>query len=281
MSSLSIKQRPSVLGALAAPGIICLGFFFLMPLAIVIGESLAGGGSGYIRLFSSREFWSGLSNTLVLGFTAALLSTVIGCLVALHLSRLAEGPRTALLFVISLPLTFSGLVVAFGFILSFGRAGFFTIALSALTGIEAATIASFVYSPNGLAFVYAYYLTPRVIMLILPVLINFDQNQILAAEALGASRRRAILDIMVPQVFPSAIGAYCLVVAVAFGAYGTALALVGTQVNILPLQLFAQVSDVNTDFPRTAALAMLLTLMCSLTMAVGETLAGSKGSTAH
>jgi putative spermidine/putrescine transport system permease protein len=262
---------PSLLAALAAPGSACLLLFLVLPLGIVAAESLAGGGAGYLRLAARAEFWTGLRNTVLLGLAAGLISVAVGFTVALHLSRMAEGRRTALLLLISLPLTFSGLIVAFGFILAWGRAGFFTLTLEALFGVDPAAFARFVYSPAGLAFVYAYYLIPRVVMLLLPVLVNFDRAQLAAAESLGATRWRALSGILLPQVAPSALAAFCLVVAVAFGAYGTALALVGSgQVNILPLQLFVMVSDAGADWGETAALALVLTALCSLTMAVGE-----------
>ncbi len=273
MSRASAPSQTLLLASLATPGAICLGLFFLAPLAVVGVESLQDGGGGFSRLLSQPAFWSGLRNTLVLGATAGAISVVIGSLVAWHLAQIGERMRTALMFVIALPLTFSGLVVAYGFILGFGRAGFFTLTLEALFGVDPAAFAAFVYSPQGLAFVYSYYLIPRVVMLMVPVLVNFDRNQLAAAESLGAGRTRAIADILVPQVFPAALVAFCLVAAVAIGAYGTALALVGSQVNILPLQLFTAVSDVNADYARTAALAMILTLLCSLAMAVGEAVA--------
>ncbi len=273
MSRASAPSQTFLLASLATPGAICLGLFFLAPLAIVGVESLQDGGGGFSRLFAQPAFWSGLRNTIVLGITAGLISVAVGSLVAWHLAQIGERMRTALMFVIALPLTFSGLVVAYGFILGFGRAGFFTLTLEKLFGVDPAGFAAFVYSPQGLAFVYSYYLIPRVVMLMVPVLVNFDRNQLAAAESLGAGRLRAIADVLVPQVFPAALVAFCLVAAVAIGAYGTALALVGSQVNILPLQLFTAVSDVNADYARTAALAMILTLLCSLAMAVGEAVA--------
>jgi putative spermidine/putrescine transport system permease protein len=266
--------KPSALvAALAAPGAAVLGFFFLLPLGVVSAEAFADGGAGFARLFELPQFWGGLRNTILLGLAAGAISVVVGLAVAMRLSRMSEGARTVTLLIVSLPLTFSGLIVAYGFILGFGRAGFFTLLIAGATGIDAATIAGAVYSPYGLAFVYAYYLVPRVVMLLVPVLVNFDANQLAAAETMGASRFRATFDILLPQILPTALAAFCLVAAVAFGAYGTAIALVGSQVNILPLQLFAFVSDVNTDFPKTAALALVLTLLCSLAMAAGETAA--------
>ena len=73
-----------------------------------------------------------------------------------------------------------------------------------------------------------------------------------------------------PQVFGAVVGAACLVAAVVFGAYGTALALVGTQLRILPLQLYSLISETGSDFPAAAALALLITAACSSIMATGE-----------
>jgi putative spermidine/putrescine transport system permease protein len=107
-------------------------------------------------------------------------------------------------------------------------------------------------------------------MLLLPVLVNFDAAQYTAAESLGATRGQTIRDILIPQILPTALTAFCLIAAVAIGAYGTALALVGTQVNILPLQLYSMISETGSDFPAAAALSLLLMAMCSCIIAVGE-----------
>ena len=211
----------------------------------------------------------------MLAATASVFSLIVGFMVALHLSRLGETARTALVFFIALPLTFSGLIVAYGFILSYGRAGFVTQTL-AFVGIDPATISQLLYSPQGLAFASSYYLIPRVVMLLLPVLVNFDTAQFMAAESLGATRRQTIRDILIPQILPTTFTAFCLVAAVVIGAYGTALALVGTQVNILPLQLYSMISETGSDFPAAAALSLLLMAMCSCVIAVGEIVAARR-----
>jgi putative spermidine/putrescine transport system permease protein len=142
-----------------------------------------------------------------------------------------------------------------------------------MVGVDPVTFSRFLFSPQGLAFASSYYLIPRVVMLLLPVLVNFDVAQLSAAESLGATRGRAVRDIMIPQILPTAFTAFCLIAAVVIGAYGTALALVGTQVNILPLQLYSMISETGSDFPAAAALALLLMAMCSCVMAVGEIVA--------
>jgi putative spermidine/putrescine transport system permease protein len=268
------RTPAALLAGLAAPGLAAFGFFFVLPLAVVGAEAFTRGLGAFRDLAAAGELWPGLRNSFGLGFAAGLVSLLVGLPVAARLARMGDGPRTALMFIIALPLTFSGLIVAFGFILAFGRAGFVTLLLARWFGVDPAAFAGFVYSPWGLAFVYAYYLIPRVVMLMLPVFQNFDRAQLRAAASLGAGGLLTWRLVVLPQLAPSALAAFCLVSAVAIGAYGTALALVGTgQVNILPLWLFTLVADVNTDFPLAAALALVLTAACSLVMAVAETLA--------
>ncbi len=261
--------------AFAVPGLVVLLVFFVLPLSVIVVEAFTGGGSAFGRVLQDPVFWKGLQGTVVLGTVAPLIS-VIGVMVALHLSRLTEAARTGFLFVISLPLTFSGLIVAYGFILVFGRAGFVTLLLAEL-GADPAVVGGFIYSPAGLGIAYAYYLIPRVVLVVLPALINFDMAQVSAARSLGAGAIRAYLDVLLPQVFPSLVAAYCLTAAVAIGAYGTALALVGTRVNILPLMLYSKISETGSDFPAAAALSVVLMGICCTVIALAEVAGHRRG----
>lgn len=263
---------------LALPGAAVLGLFFLVPLGAVWLDALADLG-GFARVYRNPTFLRSLGGSALLTLFAATFSLAVGTAVAVHLGRLRPALRQALVLVIALPLTFSGLIVAYGFILSYGRAGFVTQSL-AMIGIDPVAFSSVLYSPVGLGFASSYYLIPRVVMLMLPVLVNFDMRQIAAAESMGASRFAAYRDIMLPQIAPTMLTSFCLVAAVVFGAYGTALALVGTQVAILPLQLYSMIAESGSDFPAAAALSLILTAICSSIMAVGEIVAARR-ETAH
>jgi len=263
---------------LALPGAAVLGLFFLVPLGAVWLDAFADLG-GFQRVYTNPTFLRSLGGSAVLTLFAASFSLVVGTAVAVHLARVRPAVRQALVLVIALPLTFSGLIVAYGFILSYGRAGFVTQSLAFL-GVDPVAFSGILYSPIGLAFASSYYLIPRVVMLMLPVLVNFDLRQIAAAESMGASRFAAYRDVMLPQLAPTMLTSFCLVAAVVFGAYGTALALVGTQVAILPLQLYSMIAESGSDFPAAAALSLVLTAICSSIMAVGETVA-ARHETSH
>ncbi|MTJ82982.1 MAG: ABC transporter permease subunit [Telmatospirillum sp.] len=258
-----------------APAAVIFLLFFLLPLGALFVAASSEGLGAFRRLFADPLFWRGLTGSLILGTVAPLGSVVVGFGVALHLSRLSQGLRTALMFVIALPLTFSGLIVAYGFILLLGRAGFVTLALAKL-GFDPAVVGSFIFSPAGLGLAYSYYLIPRVVMVVLPVIRNFDMSQLLAAESLGAPSWRVLGDILLPQIFPALARAFCLTAAVAIGAYGTALALVGTQLNILPLLLYSKISETGTDFPAASALSVVLLAICCLIIGVSEAVDGAR-----
>lgn len=254
---------------LTVPAVAFLAVFFVLPVAAVAVDALGEGTRAFARVLALPAFWPSLAGSVLLTLVAASLSTLVGFIVALHLSRLPEQRRTVLSLIIALPLTFSGLIVAYGFILGYGRAGFVTLLLAGV-GVDPALFGKALFTPWGLAFASSYYLVPRVVMGILPVLVNFDRAQLQVAESLGATPAQALRQVLLPQIAAPLGAAFCLVAAVVFGAYGTALALVGTQLHILPLQLYSLIAESGTDFPAAAALAMMITAACAAIMTMGE-----------
>lgn len=246
-----------------------MALFFGAPLAALLPEAFSEGGSAFGKLLTNPLFFGALRNSLLLGLVSGALSAVVGTCIAIELARQPERRRQWMMTLLGLPLAFSGLVIAYGFILAFGRAGFVTQLLAGL-GADPAVVGSWIYSVGGLGLAYAYYLIPRVALSLYPVFANFDERPMLAAQTLGASRLRAFWDTVVPEVLPSVISSGCMVAALAMGTYGTALALVGTQLNILPLMLLAQVSDGGADFGMAAALSLVLMLVCVIVMGAGD-----------
>lgn len=266
---MAVRSSATVTTAFVVPGTIVFLLFFLLPLSVVLIEAASDGGSAVSRVWADPVFWNALRGSIVLGIVAPTFSLLVGVPVAIALTRFSPKMRTSLLIAISLPLTFSGLIVAYGFILLLGRAGFVTLLLAKI-GFDPATVGSFIFSPLGLGLAYSYYLVPRVILIVLPAIRNFDGVQLQAARSLGAGSLRVFADVMVPQIIPSLVAAFCLTSAVAVGAYGTALALVGTQVNILPLVLYSKISETGTDMPSAAVISIVLMAICGCVIAVGE-----------
>ena len=253
------------------PAYAVLGLFVLFPLAGLVLELLWDDTAVGTRLAEDRLVVDALRNTLLLGAGTATVSLVAGALLARSVARLSPGRRQLMLVLLGVPLTFSGLVIAYGFILAFGRAGFVT-QLLAMAGADAASIGKWIYTTAGLAFAYAYYLIPRVALIMVPLFANLDRRPYDAALTLGAAPWRAWLDTDFRELAPSFAAVWCLICAVAMGTYGTALALAGTQINILPLLIFLKISDGGGDFPMAAALSLVLLAACLLVLGLGELL---------
>lgn len=269
------RTTHALTGAFALPGAVVFALFFVLPLAVVLIEAMGDGGTAFGRVWGDAVFWNGLRGSILLGIAAPFFSLAVGVPVAITLARLSPRMRTSLLIAISLPLTFSGLIVAYGFILLLGRAGFVT-QLLAMVGFDPAVVGGFIFSPIGLGLAYSYYLVPRVVLIVLPAVRNFDTVQLRAARSLGAGPVRVLFDVLLPQIMPSLVAAFCLTSAVAVGAYGTALALVGTQVNILPLVLYSKISETGTDMPSAAVISLVLMTICGCIIALGEVFAAGR-----
>lgn len=276
---MSVRTSPALSASFALPAAVVFGLFFFLPLAVILREATTDGGSAFARVWNDSVFWNGLRGSIVLGIVAPSLSLLVGVPVAITLARLSPRMRTSLMIAIALPLTFSGLIVAYGFILLLGRAGFIT-PLLAKVGFDPAIVGGFIFSPIGLGLAYSYYLVPRVVLIVLPAVRNFDAVQLRAARSLGAGPLRVLADVLVPQIMPSLVAAFCLTSAVAVGAYGTALALVGTQVNILPLILYSKISETGTDLPSAAVMSIVLMAICGCVIAIGE-IVFSKAGNSH
>ena len=238
------------------PGIAIVAFFLLAPLAAVLVEAV-GAPAAWTESLGNPLLLRALTNSLWLAGSAATLSVVFGLVLAWAISQGTPQSQQRWLVVLGVPLAFSGLVVAYGFILVYGRAGFVT-QLVVAAGAPVSVVGAWLYSMPGLVAAYAYYLVPRAALLLLPVVQGASHSPYLAARTLGASRWQALRDVVWPELRPTLLSTWCLIAAIALGTYGTALALVGTQINILPLLLYVKVSDGSSDLAGAAVMSILL-----------------------
>lgn len=261
----------------AWPAWLFMALFLGAPLVALVPEAVEGGGLAFGRVWRDPQFLGAIRNTLLLGLISGVLSALVGTAIAIELARQSPQRRQLMMTLLGLPLAFSGLVIAYGFILAFGRAGFVTQLLG-IAGADTSVIGSWIYSVGGLAFAYAYYLIPRVALQLYPVFANLDVAPTLAARTLGATPFQAWRHTVLPEVIPAVLSSAFFVSSVAMGTYGTALALVGTQLNILPLMLLSKVGDGGSDFAGAAAMSLVLMFICTVVLGVGNAFGNRKKS---
>lgn len=270
----SLAERGALRRFGAVPAAVLLAVCFALPLAALVGSAFTDGGRAFGAVLRDPLVADAIAHSLALAVGAGTLSVGVGVPVAFALAGQSPARRHWTLALLGVPLAFSGLVIAYGFILAFGRAGFVTT-LAASLGADPTVLGGAIYTMPGLAVAYAYYLIPRVALMIYPALANLDRRPLEAALTLGARPWRAWLDVAWRELWPSVASAWCLVTAIALGTYGTALALAGTQINILPLLMYLKLSDGQTDFSQAAVLSIVLTAICTCVLALGKALYGN------
>lgn len=137
---------------------------------------------------------------------------------------------------------FAGVPLAFAFLATFGPVGLVTVLLRNNFGIVLQRDLGFnILSFWGLTVTYLFFQIPLMILIIAPALEGLRREWREAAEVLGASALQYWRMVALPILFPSLLGTFALLFANAFGAVATAIALTGSSLNIVPIQLYAQI----------------------------------------
>ncbi len=274
-------ERRGYLLAMLIPVAAVVAAFLGVPLFFTLLDSLrVEGGTfpslqNYYRILTSRLYLNSFRTSLLLSLSTTALGMLFGVPLSYFIYGLRGRLKSLVLFVVALPLTFSGLVVGFAFIVLLGASGFITLSLKELFGVNPLSFSRFLFTWKGLMVAYLYFLIPRTILTMMSAWERFDWNLVDAARSLGASWWTTVFRVVLPVVAPALLASSSLIFAVSMGAFGTAFALTGTQVNIVPLLIYTHMSEVGVDLGRASALSVLLALLTTGLVLVYE--AGFRG----
>lgn len=245
-----------------------LAFFLFWPLMLVVWESLFLEGklslSNYASMFVSKLYRESLATSLILSVSTTLLGVLIGLPLSYGMHRSGPRMQNAILTLASIPLTFSGLVVGFAFIVLLGTSGFVTLLIKKFFDINPLEFSAFLFTWRGLVVAYCYFLIPRMILTMTAAWSTADWSLLEAARSLGAGPVRILFRVLLPMIGPAVLAGSSLLFAVSMGAFGTAFSLTGIGVKILPLVIYTHVSELSTDIAKADALAVFLTLITTL-----------------
>jgi putative spermidine/putrescine transport system permease protein len=164
---------------------------------------------------------------------------------------------------------FAGVPLAFAFISTLGRTGFVTVLLREALGWNIYATGFNLYSFLGLSLTYMFFQFPLMILIMAPSLDGLKREWSEAADNLGASQLQYWRMVALPILMPSILGGMILLFGNAFGAYATAYALTGGSLNLVTIQLGAQIrGDVlnNPGLGYAMALGMVVVMAVSITL---------------
>ncbi len=258
-----INKQKIYLLALLLPFILFVIGFEIGPLAAMIKNSFyADDGiqvtiNQYLSIFKSEFYLQAIQNSFVISLISAVISVIIAVIAAYSITKFSQKIQNRLLMITNMTSNFEGIPLSFSYIILLGNNGLFTLLFSNL-GLD--VFADFnLYSWTGLILVYIYFQIPLAVMLIYPSYQGIKKQWKEASSLLGGSTFSFWLRIGIPVLLPSIVGTFSIMFANAMGAYATAYALVGSNYNLLSLQIASLVaSDVALKPQLGSAMGVLL-----------------------
>ncbi len=221
----------------------------------------------YYNVWSQPHFRAAIRNSLLFATACSAVGAVGGTFVGYIASRLSPRARSLLLSLYSLPLTLSGLVVAFAFIVLLGRNGVLNLLVRQIFGLPRNVYFN-VYSWHGLVVVYSFYQIPLMTLTMAAVFLNLDRSLVEAARNLGANTWQVWRYVIIPVLAPGFLAGLNIQFAGMMGAFGTVLALVGGEKNLLSVQIYYHTSESTYNLPQAGALAVILVILIALLLFV-------------
>lgn len=263
---------------LAALCLVPFALFFIVlqiaPLFWVMVNSLQSeefgwGLANFSKIFSSKFYLQAIQYSLELSFYSSVFGIIIAVLGSYSLRKVDSPLRNFVAAFANMTSNFSGVPLAFAFIILLGFNGSITIMLK-----QAGIIQDFnLYSKTGLIILYTYFQIPLGVLLLYPAFDALREDWRESAALLGANGWQYWRHIGLPVLTPALLGTFVILVANALGAYATVYALTTGNFNVLPIRIAAMVSgDISLDPNMASALAVILVALMTVVTVVHQLL---------
>lgn len=283
---MPLRSRVSWL--LGAPAALVLTALLAIPFANVIRLSLspqpsaaAGGGfvfANYIEVLTDPFYLGILGYTILLAACVTAVSAIIGFFVAYSLWVAPERWKSLLVLVIISPLMISLVIRVYGWVILLGDAGVINTVLIRIGLVESPAQLLFTHLSVFLGMLHVE--TPFMILMILAAMERIDPATVSAAESLGATKARAIWEIVLPLSRTGIAAGATLVFTLCMTAFVTPQLLGSSATKVLTTQIYKDFM-IAFNWPIGSTIAVILCL-CSLGAvlfgnAIAERIARSRG----
>lgn len=266
-----ISKRQSF--AWLVPFLLLVLLFFLVPLLYMVITSFSNSEGftfeHYQSVLTNEYILQGFKNSITLSAISAMIALIVTLFAVYAVMRLSEPIREKILILTNLTSNFSGIPLAFAFIVLLGNSGLFTLLfekwnLGALSSFS-------LYSWSGLLLIYIYFQLPLALMLLYPIYDGIQQQWKEAAALLGASTGQFWLKIGIPVMLPGIVGTFSVLFANAMGAYASAYALTSSNYNLVAIRIGALIKgDIFAQPELASAIAVLLAVTMVMAMLLSE-----------
>ena len=237
-----------------------LTLFILYPLAVLLVDSVYGPETGltmsiFQRIFQMPSFRKAITNTLKVGMTVGVLSTLIGLLFAyVEVYVKLRTKFTARLFqvVSMLPVVSPPFVLSLSMIMLFGKAGIIT---RYLLGIYDNSV----YGFGGITVVQTLTFFPVCYMMLKGLLKNIDPSLEEAARDMGASRFKVFTSVTLPLILPGMGNAFLVTFIESIADFANPM-IIGGSYDTRATTIYLQITGAYDKQGAAAMAVVLLTI---------------------
>ncbi|WP_063652887.1 ABC transporter permease [Aliivibrio fischeri] len=209
----------------------------------------------YQEIFDSSFMLQGFSNSLWLSIWSSLIGLMIAILLVSSLRRIDSKLRDGVIAFTNMSSNFSGVPLAFAFIIILGVNGAFTLLLKQYGLIDDFNL----YGKWGLLSLYIYFQIPLAVLLLYPAFDALSDDWQAASALLGAKTWQYWTKIALPVLFPALLGTFIILIANAIGAYASVYALTNGNYNVITVRIASLVSgDLFLEPNLAAAISVIL-----------------------
>jgi putative spermidine/putrescine transport system permease protein len=205
----------------------------------------------YGEFFTSSTWQAAFRNSFVIAIISTLISTFLGTLAALGLSRPEFPYKTAIMGILISPMVVPLIISAAGMFFFYSRMG--------LQGTFA-----------GVILAHAALATPFVVITVTATLVGFDHSLTRAASSLGSSPTRTFFYITVPLITPGVISGALFAFITSFDEVVVVLFVGSVKQRTIPWAMFSGIREQIS--PTILAVASILVTFSIILLTVIEML---------
>lgn len=234
---------------------IALIIFFYAPIIYMIVFSFNEGKSltnfsgfslkWYRHMLESRDMMESLYTTFSIAILSTLISTVVGTITAIGLSKSKKVVRDVVEQVNNLPIMNPEIVTAIGFMLLF-------ITFQAEKGYTTMLLAHIAFC------------IPYVILSVMPKVRSLDPNLADAAMDLGATPIQALLKVIVPQITPGIVSGALIAFTMSVDDFIISYFVTGQGVKNLSIMVYTMSKRVNPSINAISTLVVVIIMVALL-----------------
>jgi len=249
--------------------------FLLYPSSTIVVRSFQNSSTheftfdNILRLFNSQYLLQSYWISIKISLVTSIGGGIFGFLLAYSAIRggLPRFMRSSLMTFCGVASNFAGVPLAFAFIALLSPTGLLIGWLRAL-GYNPYFHGFTLYTFWGLSIVYMYFQFPLMVLVIAPAIDGLRREWLEASQNLGATSLQYWRYVAFPILFPSLLGTMILLFGNSFGAFATAQALTGGQINLVTIVIGSELRGDVLGNPGTGyalALGMVVVMILAIT----------------